>query len=97
MSGTTVPHAGLDDDTTEARVAELLDALGLAEGGRKPLAEFSAWTRKRVAFAAAVVYRPDMLFLAEPFESIDPAGVALVKQGLRGRTSKTKESTSWPS
>ncbi len=39
--------------------------------------------RKRVAFAAAVIHSPDVLFLDEPFESIDPAGVALLKQWLR--------------
>ena len=39
--------------------------------------------RKRVSFAAAVIHSPDVLFLDEPFESIDPAGVALLKQWLR--------------
>jgi ABC-2 type transport system ATP-binding protein len=74
---------GLDRDRSEARAAELLDALGLGGQSRKPLAEFSAGMRKRVAFAAAIVHRPDILFLDEPFESVDPAGVALMKQWLR--------------
>jgi ABC-2 type transport system ATP-binding protein len=47
--------------------------------------------RKRVAFAAAVIHGPDLIFLDEPFESIDPAGVASIKQWLhkiaaQGRT-----------
>jgi len=74
---------GLDAMTTRRRVEELLDALGLAGEGGKRLADFSAGMRKRVAFAAAIVHTPDLLFLDEPFESIDPAGVASMKSWLR--------------
>ena len=49
----------------------------------KPLSDYSTGMRKRVAFAAAVIHSPEVLFLDEPFESIDPAGVALLKQWLR--------------
>ncbi|MGD0499012.1 MAG: ABC transporter ATP-binding protein [Bryobacteraceae bacterium] len=81
---------GLDEATTRRRVTELLDALELTEAS-KMLGEYSTGMRKRVAFAAAVIHSPDVLFLDEPFESIDPAGVALMKQWLhrfvaQGRT-----------
>ncbi len=74
---------GLDEATARQRVTELLEAMELANEGKKPLAEFSAGMRKRVAFAAAVIHTPEILFLDEPFESIDPAGVALMKTWLR--------------
>ena len=73
---------GLDEGTVRARVTELLDALDLTDSS-KTLADYSTGMRKRVAFAAAVIHSPDVLFLDEPFESIDPAGVALMKQWLR--------------
>jgi len=73
---------GLDETTTRTLVTELLAALELTDT-RKTLAEFSTGMRKRVAFAAAVIHSPEVLFLDEPFESIDPAGVALMKQWLR--------------
>jgi len=74
---------GLDEAATRRRVTELLDAMELSGEGKKPLSEFSAGMRKRVAFAAAIIHSPEILFLDEPFESIDPAGVALMKQWLR--------------
>src|SRR4029077_4323693 len=64
------------------RVSELLTALELTDTG-KTLSEYSTGMRKRVAFAASVIHTPEVLFLDEPFESIDPAGVALMKQWLR--------------
>src|SRR4051795_1201342 len=73
---------GLDEATTRKRVQELLAALELTDTS-KTLAEYSTGMRKRVAFAAAVIHTPDVLFLDEPFESIDPAGVSLMKQWLR--------------
>jgi ABC-2 type transport system ATP-binding protein len=33
--------------------------------------------------AAAIIHGPELLFLDEPFESIDPAGVAVMKEWLR--------------
>ena len=76
---------GLDEATTRKRVTELLTALELTDGN-KTLSEYSTGMRKRVAFAAAVIHTPDVLFLDEPFESIDPAGVSLMKQWLRRLT-----------
>jgi len=76
---------GLDEATTRKRVAELLSALELTDSG-KTLSEYSTGMKKRVAFAAAVIHSPEVLFLDEPFESIDPAGVALMKQWLRRLT-----------
>ena len=78
---------GLAEGDVQQRVKELLTALELTDGG-KTLAEYSTGMRKRVSFAAAVIHSPDVLFLDEPFESIDPAGVALLKQWLRRFTER---------
>jgi ABC-2 type transport system ATP-binding protein len=78
---------GLDEASTRQRVSELLEALELTDSS-KTLAEYSTGMRKRVAFAAAVIHSPEVLFLDEPFESIDPAGVAMMKQWLRRFTER---------
>jgi ABC-2 type transport system ATP-binding protein len=73
---------GLEKTLARSRVEELLDALELSDDAGKRLDDFSAGMRKRVAFAAALVHRPELLFLDEPFESIDPAGVTMMKGWL---------------
>jgi ABC-2 type transport system ATP-binding protein len=74
---------GLDEQTVRERVEELLAVMDLTLRRRKRLAELSTGMRKKVAFAAAIIHRPEILFLDEPFESIDPAGVAMLKDWLR--------------
>lgn len=74
---------GLDEATVRQRVEELLTVMNLTPSYRKRLAEYSTGMRKKVAFAAAIIHRPEILFLDEPFESIDPAGVAMLKDWLR--------------
>lgn len=74
---------GLDEATVKQRVEELLTVMELTSATRKRLADFSTGMRKKVAFAAAIIHRPEILFLDEPFESIDPAGVAMLKDWLR--------------
>lgn len=79
---------GVEEATARKRIEELLDALELTPESGRPIGEFSAGMKKRVAFAAALLHKPEVLFLDEPFESIDPAGVARMKQWLRQITSE---------
>jgi ABC-2 type transport system ATP-binding protein len=74
---------GLSEQVTRERVAELLSVFDITNAGTKPLSEFSTGMRKKVAFAAAVIHAPKLLFLDEPFESIDPSTVAMLKDWLR--------------
>ena len=82
---------GMSRTLAKERIDELLLALDLGEGSfRKPLCDFSTGMRKKVAFAAAVLHVPDILFLDEPFEGIDPQGVANMKGWLRAYVSRGK-------
>jgi phospholipid/cholesterol/gamma-HCH transport system ATP-binding protein len=55
-----------------ARVEAALEAVGLAEIGRKYPAEVSGGMRKRVAIARALVTEPEVVFFDEPTTGLDP-------------------------
>ncbi|HEY9471965.1 MAG TPA: ATP-binding cassette domain-containing protein [Propionibacteriaceae bacterium] len=73
------PTAGASD----RRVDELLDAVGLGEVARQPVAEYSMGMRQRLALAAAMLGNPDYLILDEPANSLDPEGIRWLRNFLR--------------
>jgi ABC-2 type transport system ATP-binding protein len=73
---------GLDRDTVRTRALELLDLFELSQAPRKLIAEYSKGMRKRVAMAAALIHRPKLFLLDEPFEGVDAVGARLMKDIL---------------
>jgi ABC-2 type transport system ATP-binding protein len=73
--------------TLERRVAaerarELLGLFELQSSPKKLIAEYSKGMRKRVAMAAALIHRPEVFLMDEPFEGVDAVGARLMKDLL---------------
>jgi ABC-2 type transport system ATP-binding protein len=73
---------GLDRSTARARADELLDLFELGYMPKKLIVEYSKGMRKRVAMAAALIHRPKLFLMDEPFEGVDAVGARLMKDIL---------------
>lgn len=84
---TVLYYAGLsemDRRTARARTDELLEQVGLKDNANRAVGGFSKGMARRVAFASALVSKPELLILDEPTSGLDPIGTREVKE-LIGR------------
>jgi ABC-2 type transport system ATP-binding protein len=74
---------GLERRVARERARELLELFELDADARKLIAAYSKGMRKRVAMAAALIHRPELFLLDEPFEGVDAVGARLMKDILQ--------------
>lgn len=68
--------------TIKQRASELLDLMNLAENQKSLILEFSHGMKKKLSLAGALIHNPELLFLDEPFEGIDPIASRTIKNVL---------------
>lgn len=73
---------GVNRPTAKARARELTQLFELDEDRRKLIGDYSKGMRKRVAMAAALIHRPKLFLMDEPFEGVDVVGARLMKDIL---------------
>ena len=66
--------SGLPADDAMSRAHEMLDYVGLGEERYRPVSDFSTGMKQRVKLAQALVHGPELVFLDEPTNGLDPIG-----------------------
>jgi len=76
---------GQSGGAAEARVRELLDAVGLGQRGDSLPRELSGGELQRVAVARALAHRPALVLADEPTGNLDPDNAAMILGILRAQ------------
>ncbi|UCH36668.1 MAG: ABC transporter ATP-binding protein [Armatimonadota bacterium] len=77
---------GLAVEEARRRTADLLELMELTEAKDKLIVDYSLGMKKKTALAGALIHRPRVMFLDEPFNAIDPISVRAIRNVLRQLT-----------
>jgi ABC-2 type transport system ATP-binding protein len=80
--GTVGELRRLDADLVRERADQLLTTLQLVEDADRQIAGYSHGMRKKTSLAAALLHRPRLLLLDEPFEGVDPVSARTMRSML---------------
>ncbi|HEX6330629.1 MAG TPA: ATP-binding cassette domain-containing protein [Actinomycetota bacterium] len=76
---------GLDRGNAAAEARRIVQTLGIEDRAKDRAESLSLGNQQRVQLSAALVHRPDVLILDEPFSGLDPVGVDVLSGVLRER------------
>jgi ABC-2 type transport system ATP-binding protein len=74
---------GMQTADARARIAQLFESFGLTDKLKSKPVELSKGNQQKVQFIAAILHRPPLLVLDEPFSGFDPINVEVVKDSVR--------------
>lgn len=73
---------GIEQAQARERARGLIELFELDGSKGKLIGEYSKGMRKRVAMASALIHRPQLFLMDEPFEGVDAVGARLMKDIL---------------
>ena len=79
---------GLGKTEIAERSPELLDLMELRDEPKKLIVEYSHGMKKKLSLACALIHRPEILFLDEPFEGVDAIASRTLKDLLSRLTAR---------
>jgi tungstate transport system ATP-binding protein len=72
--------AGVERKHHAGRIADLLERVGLSASAQSPARRLSGGEAQRLAIARALAREPEMLFLDEPTNNLDPASTRSIER-----------------
>jgi heme ABC exporter ATP-binding subunit CcmA len=81
---------GIDRARAEARIAELLAAVGMERRADSRVAELSAGMRQRLSICRCVLHEPELLLLDEPDSNLDAEGREVARALIGPGTGRTR-------
>lgn len=76
------------NDYQPQQITNLLQQVGLANGDRRKVSNYSLGMKQRLGIAAALLSDPDLIILDEPTNGLDPAGIKEMRQFIRSLASQ---------
>ena len=71
-----------------SRIDEMLELFGIKDVEDELIESFSQGMRQRLLFASALIHRPEVFLIDEPFMGLDPFGVRMLKGVIKDLSSK---------
>lgn len=75
---------------SKGHIDELLDIVGLANVGKKPVKKYSLGMKQRLGVALALVGYPKLVILDEPINGLDPQGIVEFRKMIERLNSEMK-------
>ncbi len=74
---------GLSKKDVKERMAQLFEFMEIAPARKRPIHQYSHGMKKKLALAGILLHEPDVIFLDEPFENLDPRAAKYTQDALR--------------
>jgi ABC-2 type transport system ATP-binding protein len=79
---------GMSKDDRRRRIPELLDQVGLAARMHHKIRTYSKGMKQRTGIAQAIFHDPELIFLDEPTDGVDPVGRREIREMIEERKRK---------
>ena len=72
--------SGMPRSEVDRRIDPLIERVGMTGSADRKVREYSKGMQQRIGLAQALVHEPEMIFLDEPTDGVDPVGRAAVRE-----------------